>query len=80
MATPLLTQSRALEALRQSPIPALRKLVVEETDGTVVLLGSVASYYEKQLAQETVMPFVDGRELHNRVMVIRADRVVVNTR
>jgi osmotically-inducible protein OsmY len=80
MATPLLTQTRALAALRQSPIPALRKLAVEETDGAVVLLGSVASYYQKQLAQETVMPFVDGRELHNRVMVIRADRAVANSR
>jgi hypothetical protein len=80
MTTSLLTQTRALTALRQSPIPALRKLAVEETDGTIVLLGSVASYYQKQLAQETVMPFVDGRELHNRVMVIRTDRAVANSR
>jgi hypothetical protein len=59
------------EALRQSPIPALRKLAVEETDEAVVIMGCVASYYLKQLAQETVMPVLAGRELHNRVTVIR---------
>jgi hypothetical protein len=80
MATFLLTPSRAQAALRQSPIPALRKLAVEETDGAVVLLGSVPSYYLKQLAQETVLPVIDGRELHNRVMVIRPERPVANTR
>jgi len=64
-----LLQSRAAEFLRQSPIPALRKLAVEETDGTVMIVGSVASYYLKQLAQETVMPGLDGRELINRVSV-----------
>jgi hypothetical protein len=64
-------QSRALAALSHSPIPALRKLVVEETDTAVVLLGNVSSYYLKQLAQETVMPVLDGRELLNRVAVVR---------
>ena len=71
MATPLLTQTRALAALRQSPIPALRKLAVEETDQAVVLLGSVSSYYLKQLAQEALMAVLDGRKLHNRIAVIR---------
>ena len=80
MATPLLTPSRAQAALHQSPIPALRKLTVEESNGTVVLMGSVASYYLKQLAQETIMPVIDGRELHNRVTVIRPERVVANSR
>lgn len=67
-----LVQSRPALALRQSPIPALRKLIVEEADGTVVLVGSVGSYYLKQLAQETVMPHLDGRCLINRVTVVRA--------
>jgi hypothetical protein len=31
----------------------------------------VVSYYLKQLAQETVMPVLDGRELRNRVTVQR---------
>ena len=66
-----LVQSRALIALRQSPIPPLRKLTVDESDTTVVILGKVGSYYLKQLAQETVMPVLDGRELLNRVAVVR---------
>ena len=62
-------QMRARQALRQSPIPALRTLQVEETDHQIVLSGSVSSYYLKQLAQETIMPILDGRELHNRLTV-----------
>jgi hypothetical protein len=65
-----LVQSAAQTALRQSPIPALRKLTVEELDTAVILLGKVGSYYLKQLAQETVMPVLDGRELLNRVAVV----------
>jgi hypothetical protein len=66
-----LVQSAAQTALRQSPIPALRKLTVEESDTEVIILGKVGSYYLKQLAQETVMPVLDGRELLNRVAVVR---------
>ncbi len=62
--------SRASQALRRSPLPALRKLQLEETDGVVVIIGRVSSYYLKQLAQEAVMPALDGRELRNRVAVV----------
>jgi hypothetical protein len=72
MSTSTLEQSRAAEALRRSNIPAIRNLSIEETDVCVVLQGSVVSYYMKQLAQETVMSFLDGRELRNRVAVQRA--------
>jgi hypothetical protein len=65
-------QSPAIAALRQSPIPALRNIQVEETDTEIVLQGSVSSYYLKQLAQETVMPALAGRELMNRVAVVRS--------
>jgi hypothetical protein len=67
-----LLQTRAEQALRQSPIPALRKLRVEETDAGVVIAGSVSSYYLKQLAQEAVMPLLGERELQNRVTVVRS--------
>ena len=66
-----LAQSPASAVLRQSPIPALRKLSIEETDAAVVICGAVSSYYLKQLAQETVMPILAGRELHNRVAVVK---------
>jgi hypothetical protein len=62
---------RAEQALQQSYLPALRKLCVEENDAKVVISGAVASYYLKQLAQETVMPVLGERELLNRVLVVR---------
>jgi len=66
-----LVESRATVALRRNPIPALRKLVIDETDEAVVISGSVSSYYLKQLAQEALMPYLDGRTLLNRVTVLR---------
>ncbi len=72
MAASVVLQSRADQVLRQSPIPALRNLRVEETDQEVVLSGSVSSYYLKQLAQETIMPVLGSRELQNRVLVVRS--------
>ena len=72
MSTSTLEQSRATEALRRSNIPAIRNLSIEETGEFVVLQGSVVSYYLKQLAQETVMSFLEGRELRNRVAVQRS--------
>jgi hypothetical protein len=71
MTISLINSSRASAALRQSPIPALRKLSVEETDEAITIAGSVASYYLKQLAQETIMPVLSNRELRNRVQVVR---------
>jgi hypothetical protein len=69
MSTSILEQQRAAEALRQSTIPAIRNLSIEETDEFVLIHGNVVSYYLKQLAQETVMPVLEGRELRNRVTV-----------
>jgi osmotically-inducible protein OsmY len=63
--------SQVLDALRQSPFPALRKLSVRETEGAVIIHGRVASYYLKQLAQETVMTVLSNRELHNEVVVVQ---------
>jgi len=71
MATTTMPHSSAALALRQSPIPALRKLVLEETDDAVVIYGHLASYYLKQMAQEAVMAALGGRELRNRVVVVR---------
>jgi len=50
-------------------MPALRSLCVEETDTEVVISGCVSTYYLKQLAQETILPFLGERELLNQVMV-----------
>jgi hypothetical protein len=77
MSSPALEPSRIALALRHSPIPALRKLAVEETEGAVVLSGQVSSYYYKQLAQETILPLLGSRELRNRVAVERTAPAVL---
>ena len=55
--------------LRQSPLPDLRRLDVEETEFEVVITGVVSSYYLKQLAQEAIRTAVGQRSLRNRVLV-----------
>jgi hypothetical protein len=72
MADSSLLHFRAGQALRQSAIPAIRNLQVEESDQEIVLSGSVGSYYFKQLAQETIMPLLGLRKLKNRVRVVRS--------
>lgn len=76
MSVSLREQSRAMLALQCSPIPALRKLSVEETETALIIRGTVSSYYLKQLAQETLMPFRAGRELRNCVSVVRDTQLV----
>jgi hypothetical protein len=74
MSTSSLERFRVEEVLRQSALPALRRLRVEETDSKVVITGAVASYYLKQLAQETLLPVVGERELCNRVLVVPSEQ------
>ena len=57
--------------LRQSPLPDLRRLHVEEDESEVVITGVVASYYLKQLAQEAIRPILGIRALRNRVTVAK---------
>ncbi len=70
MSTSTLEQSRLALALRRSPIPALRKLSLDENETSVTIQGQVTSYYLKQLAQETLLPLLDGRQLLNGVHVV----------
>jgi hypothetical protein len=70
MSTSTLEQSQLALALRSSPLPALRKLTLDESETSVTIQGQVTSYYLKQLAQETILPLLDGRQLHNRVQVV----------
>ena len=70
MSTLILEPSRLTLALRCSPLPALRKLSLEESETMVTIQGKVSSYYLKQLAQETILPLLDGRKLLNRVLVV----------
>jgi hypothetical protein len=45
---------RAQRALASSPIHALRDLRVQYLDSSLLIFGSVSTYYHKQLAQEAV--------------------------
>lgn len=64
------TLPSARSQLRQSSRPALRHLEVLESDAEVIITGCVATYYLKQLAQETVRPALGDRRLVNRVVVL----------
>lgn len=57
------------EVLCASGHPQLKRLVVSESDDEVEIGGRVASYYLKQIAQETVREALAGRRLINRVIV-----------
>ncbi|MGE3807333.1 MAG: BON domain-containing protein [Gemmataceae bacterium] len=63
------SMGQAALALKQSSMPPLRKLKVEENDREVIISGEVSTYYLKQLAQETLMPVLEGRRLVNQVTV-----------
>ena len=69
-----LLESPKLEAvalvLRASGHPQLARLDVDESEFEVELTGRVASYYLKQVAQETIRETVAGRRLVNRVVVV----------
>ena len=67
--SPSLDQARI--ALRDSPILALRDLVVEQTGESLIISGSVTSFYQKQLAQEAVRAVCRDVELLNTVAVGR---------
>ncbi len=62
-------ETRAQSALLASPIYALHKLHVECEDGRMLLSGRVTTFYQKQLAQEAVRPFVEEFDLVNTIDV-----------
>ena len=70
-ATLLYPSTEVVSLLRQSPIPDLRALEVEESEFEVVITGLVTSYYLKQLAQETIRIATGQRRIRNRVVVAR---------
>ena len=69
--SPVETPHSAAEALRYSGVPALRTVAVEEKSELVILQGRLPSYYLKQLAQETVLPFLAGRIIENKIVVVQ---------
>lgn len=57
-------------ALRTTGYPALRSLDIEICGGVVILWGRVPSYYQKQLAQETVQRVEGVEGIANGIEVV----------
>ena len=62
-------EQSAQQALAASPVYALRELQVKQRGETLLLRGSVASFYHKQLAQEAVLHVAEGVEVVNEIQV-----------
>ena len=60
---------RAKQALATSPLFALRRLSVKHNDDQICISGRVATFYQKQQAQELVRSAVDGLVVVNDVEV-----------
>jgi hypothetical protein len=56
-------QAKAQQALSASPVYALRELMIERDEETLVITGQVCSFYHKQLAQEIVRQAVEQVDL-----------------
>jgi hypothetical protein len=68
-------QSRAATALANSPFYELRAVRVAERGDGLVLLGSVSSFYHKQLAQEAVRSVCRNQPVINSIDVRREEDV-----
>ena len=60
---------RAQRALTSSPIYALRDLRVQKSGSTLLIMGSVSTYYHKQLAQEVVRAVAEELDVINSIEV-----------
>lgn len=63
------------EALCKTGLASLRELSVEESPDTVLISGSVPSYYCKQVAQETALAAAQGRRVIIRISVSHASEL-----
>ncbi len=60
---------RARDALQNSHVFSIRKVQVEEYQDRIQISGQVASFYQKQQAQEIVRAVTRGVRLVNRILV-----------
>jgi len=56
-------EPRAQSALAGSPIYELRDLSVQQHNGSLLISGTVSSFYHKQLAQEVVRTVCESIEI-----------------
>ena len=62
-------ESRVMVALKQNPYLPGRQLNCETTEGKVVLRGVVGTYYQKQMAQETLRSIEGVHQIENLLQV-----------
>lgn len=67
-----LLEERIGAAIRTSPYVGRKVLRFEASEGKVTLRGKVASYFQKQMAQEAVRSVAGVREIENHLEVIWA--------
>lgn len=65
-------QERAQAALAASPIYVLREVLVERVGSSLLLTGSVDTFYHKQVAQEVVRAVADCVDVIN-VLEVRGE-------
>lgn len=59
------------EVLRTAFEPSLRSIQVSQSETCLILSGRLTCYYHKQLAQQLVMPYLQGRRLVNEIVVLK---------
>jgi hypothetical protein len=62
-------EQQARDALAKSPLMALRRLRVDRSDKRLMISGRVATFYQKQQAQELVRSNAPGLVVVNDVEV-----------
>lgn len=62
-------ESRVQHALASNPHLPKRKFHFQAADGKIVLQGVVSSYYQKQMAQETLRTVEGVHEIENLLQV-----------
>lgn len=62
-------EQQAREALAKSPLMALRQLAIERAENRLHISGHVATFYQKQQAQELVRAHAHGLAVVNDVQV-----------
>lgn len=62
-------EGRVMNALARNPFLPGRKVHFETQQGKIVLRGVVGSYYQKQMAQETLRSIEGVHEIENLLQV-----------
>lgn len=62
--------SAGMQRLRESPYSAVRRLSCDFADGVLTLRGHVASFFHKQVAQQSVSGLEGVDQINNQIIVM----------